>query len=64
MNLMFMLILYTETLLNLPTIFIHFSKFYHMQTMTIFFFSSNSFAIYLLTPLHWQRSPEKMMIGG
>lgn len=61
---MFMLILYTETLLNLSINFTSFSKLYHMQIMTIFFFSSNTFPLYLFNPISLTKIPRKMMNRG
>ena len=61
-NLMSMLILYTKTLLNLPIIFIHFLKILSYANSDNFFLLFQFFCHYL--SLHWQRSPEKMMIGG
>ena len=63
-NLMFMLILYTETLLKLPINFTSFPKLYHTQTMTIFSFYSNTFPIYLFNPNALAKIPRKMMNRG
>ena len=63
-NLMSMLILYTKTLLNLPIIFIHFLKILSYANSDNFFLLFQFFCHLFINPLHWQRSPEKMMIGG